>query len=58
MKTVVTTTDGKKHVLKGHPQDYMQMIGGLGVSQDETLTSIKGERFKFSEVVMMQQAKD
>lgn len=58
MKTEVTTIDGKKHILKGHPQDYMQMVGGVGVSQDEELTSVKGEKFKFSDVMMMRQAKE
>ena len=54
MQTLVTTINGKKYVLKGHPQDYMQMTGGIGVSQNETLTSIDGEKFKFSDVMMMQ----
>ncbi|MEK3933994.1 hypothetical protein MKY41_01635 [Sporosarcina sp. FSL W7-1349] len=58
MKTKVTTVDGKVHLVHGHPEDFMQQIGGVGVSREQSLTSVTAEKIKMADIMMMQIAKE
>lgn len=54
METKVILLDGTYHIIKGHPSDYVQVITGLGLSQNRTVRSKDGQLIKLSKVVTME----
>lgn len=54
METKVRLTDGTYHIIKGHPRDYVQVIDGMGLSQNKTVLSKDGQLIKLCKVVTMQ----
>lgn len=56
-ETKVLLLDGTYHVIKGHPTDYIQIIGKAGVMKNQTVRSKSGRRIKLSKVVTMQLSK-
>lgn len=53
METKVRLLDGTFHIIKGHPSDYIQVIDGMGLSQNKTVLSIEGQLIQLSKVVTM-----
>ncbi|PID03586.1 hypothetical protein CSV67_02790 [Sporosarcina sp. P2] len=58
MRTMMKVVGGKEHIVEGSSQDYMMMVNGIGMMQNETLTSITGEKFKVKDIMMMSQVAD
>lgn len=58
MRTMMKVVGGKEHIVEGSPQSYMMIVNGIGRMQDETLTSIAGEKFRVRDVMMMSQVSD
>ena len=55
MKTKITMLNGDEHVLDGHPQEIMKMVGGLGVGNKSTLEVSTGETVNMADIVIFQQ---
>lgn len=54
METKVRLLDGTTHIIKGQPKDYIQVIDGMGLSQNRTVLSKEGRPIQLSKVVTMQ----
>lgn len=53
-RTRMKTVTGKVHIVEGRPQDFIVMMNGIGRSDVETLTNVKGRKFKLADVLTMQ----
>ena len=54
METKVRLLDGTVHIIKGHPKDYLQVIDGMGLSQNRTVLSKDGIPIKLSNVTSIE----
>lgn len=54
VETKVRLLDGTNHIINGHPKDYIQVIDGMGLSQNKTVVSKEGQLIKLCKVVTMQ----
>ncbi len=54
METKVRILDSNYHIIKGHPGEYIQVIDGLGFSQNRTVRTTEGQLIQISKIVSMQ----
>lgn len=54
METKVMLTDGTTHIISGRPEDYMQLVAGVGKSDHSGVVAKSGRQIEMSEIVTMQ----